>query len=1059
MQKDIWILLVDDDEDEYVLLKNLVNQMPAGREPRQYHLDWTPNLEMALQASSQKAYDLFCVDYQLGKHTGLDLLRTWSNQGSNVPVILLTGQGNYEIDLAAMQEGASEYLVKDQLTSFALERAVRYSLERKRSKDELEMRVQERTRELAEANESLKSEISAREQIEQALRASENRLRVLAETTSAAIFIVQDDQIRYANTAAKFVTGFGLDELLKLKFWQLAHPAYQEGLRRRGLIQQWISHIPVRFELKILTKTGVERWVDITAGEMEYNGQPASVITAFDITDRDLAEKELQKAKAELETRVEERTLDLRKANQRLQIVFETLPVAIRIADAMGHVMDANNMVDKVWGEGAPPTETIQKYVAYRGWRADTGEKLKAEDWALARALSQGEISIGDVIDIERFDGTRSTILTSAAPIIDSDGRITGAVEVSQDITHQRQLEQDLQDAKRLAEQRTQVLEAVFSALPDAIIVHDKDGKIVEVNPAAVDLYGFNPIGLGQEGTIRRLSTRHANGRRISLDETVTSQALKGQKVSGDLVLLTNSEGRNFTFLVSASPVHTSNELIGAVSVLHDVTEREQLLVQLETEQARFKTLIENAPGAIIMADPQGHIILANPISEQILGQPINKGSGVKTESQLNLCYPDGRRYDPDDLILTRAAVKGETFSNVEMMVFLPDGQRRYILADAAPILDSKGKRSGAVGVFQDITKRKEKEQEVQDYALRSDVLATLSRAFAQAGLEYQTVLNTIAQKITDTLADACIIRLVSDDGEWLDPVAQHFNDPEAQKAFSSPPDLLREPVEDSPVGSITQTGQPLVLLETNTTEVQNILRAEVSDAYAHLPIQSLLVEPLQTQHHILGTLTVIRTLPASPYTQEDQAFFEELAVRAALAIENAMLHAEVKQLALRDSLTGEYNRRAFFDLGKEEIKLFHHYRQPLSAIMLDIDHFKGFNDQYGHALGDQILRKVIDHCRENIRHTDILGRYGGDEYAILLPHTSLITANLIAQRIRSAIVSTPFMTDAGPLSVTVSLGVTEATFKMKDIHALLEQADRALYAAKRKGRNRVETV
>lgn len=803
MPKTMRVLLVDDDEDEYILLKDHLRHMPANRDDIHYTLDWVPDIQDALEISQQHDYDLYLVDYYLGQHTGLELMRAWSAQGSNVPVVLLTGQGNYEVDLAAMQHGASDYLVKSQLSPFVLERVFRYTLERKRAKDELEERVRERTRELAEINDYLQAEISARKRVEAELRASEQRLRVLAETTSAAIFIVHDDTIRYANTAARYVTGYTPEELTGTPFWKLAHTAYQDGLRRRGLIKQWYSGLPARFELKLVAKNGQERWVDITAGEMEYDGQPASIITAFDITERDRAEKELQLAKAELETRVEERTSELMRANQQLQ----------------------------------------------------------------------------------------------------------------------------------------------------------------------------------------------------------------------------------------------------------------EVLNALENEQARLRTIIENAPGGIVVANDRGRIILANPVAEQILGQELPVDEHSDDLLHFQMCQLDGTPLSTNETILWRSAVQGETIIDQELLLFRADGQRRYLHASATPILDRKGGQSGAIVIFQDITQRKQREHEIQENVLRSEVLSTMTQSFAQAGLDYETVLNTIAWKITENLADGCIIRLVSDDGQWLNPVAVRYRDPRTHEDADPQLSLLRQPVSEGLLGQIFTTGEPLALLHADQQTLERILRPELYATIKELRVCSLIILPLQAQDRKLGTLSFFRCHPNDPYDERDMLFFTDLTYRAALAIENAMLHYQVKQLALRDALTGQYNRRAFFDLGREEVSTYHSSHQPLAAIMLDIDHFKTINDTHGHALGDDILRMVIDFCRQNIRHTDILGRYGGDEYVILLPRTNLATAVKIASRICKTIASKPFETKAGPVPVTVSLGVTEADGRTENIQSLLDLADKALYHAKQKGRNRVESM
>ncbi len=309
------ILLVDDDEDEYVLLKEYVSELSRIGSHTAYRLEWAGSYEAGLQALDEARHDVYLVDYRLGEHNGLDLLREAAARGISAPIILLTGQGSYDVDMAAMQRGAMDYLVKDQISAPVLERSIRYALGLKSIQNELEQLVDARTQELAETNAELREEITRRQETEAVLRQSEAKFRTLADTTSAAILIVQDEKICYANPAAEFVTGYTPEELLGKAFLDLAHPAYRKALK---LGSDPAERVAPRFELKIVRKNGEERWVDVTGGVMEYEGRPGWVITAFDITERDLAEQALRQAKAELEIRVAERTNELRQANARL---------------------------------------------------------------------------------------------------------------------------------------------------------------------------------------------------------------------------------------------------------------------------------------------------------------------------------------------------------------------------------------------------------------------------------------------------------------------------------------------------------------------------------------------------------------------------------------------------------------------------------------------------------------------------------------------------------------------------------------------------------------------
>lgn len=165
----------------------------------------------------------------------------------------------------------------------------------------------------------------------------------------------------------------------------------------------------------------------------------------------------------------------------------------------------------------------------------------------------------------------------------------------------------------------------------------------------------------------------------------------------------------------------------------------------------------------------------------------------------------------------------------------------------------------------------------------------------------------------------------------------------------------------------------------------------------------------------------------------------------------------EVQRLAMLDSLTGLYNRRHFFEAGEIEIERAQRYHHSLSAIMLDLDYFKQVNDRFGHNIGDLVLREVAECCRQETRTADILCRYGGEEFAILLPETSMEAAVEVAERLRQLIAQMKFSTDNGPLTLTASLGVAVLCDRCDKKEILLSHADQALYEAKHSGRDCVK--
>lgn len=170
-----------------------------------------------------------------------------------------------------------------------------------------------------------------------------------------------------------------------------------------------------------------------------------------------------------------------------------------------------------------------------------------------------------------------------------------------------------------------------------------------------------------------------------------------------------------------------------------------------------------------------------------------------------------------------------------------------------------------------------------------------------------------------------------------------------------------------------------------------------------------------------------------------------------------AQYHEEIYRLTIIDGLTQIHNKRYLFEaLERELIRGRRHGRQ-LAVLMFDIDHFKRINDSHGHAVGDEVLRSVAARCSEVIRDVDVLGRYGGEEFAVLLPETPLQGAVETAERLRAAIGDRGISTSVGDVAVTISAGAAELSPETVDVHALLDRADAAMLFAKRLGRNRVQ--
>ena len=210
---------------------------------------------------------------------------------------------------------------------------------------------------------------------------------------------------------------------------------------------------------------------------------------------------------------------------------------------------------------------------------------------------------------------------------------------------------------------------------------------------------------------------------------------------------------------------------------------------------------------------------------------------------------------------------------------------------------------------------------------------------------------------------------------------------------------------------------------------------------------------PLTSDGEITGCIVARSTL--EKLSKRDISYLEQLTRQSAITINRANTYSKVLQYATLDALTNLNNRRQFEVRLKQEIATTKRQKNPLCAMMVDIDFFKKVNDTYGHASGDAVLRTVASIIKEHLRESDIPSRYGGEEFAVLLPYTHIEEAKIVGERLRKAVETTPIPIDKKNINVTISMGLAEFDVKESG-EELFKRADSALYEAKEGGRNRV---
>ncbi|MBN1297787.1 GGDEF domain-containing protein [bacterium] len=258
----------------------------------------------------------------------------------------------------------------------------------------------------------------------------------------------------------------------------------------------------------------------------------------------------------------------------------------------------------------------------------------------------------------------------------------------------------------------------------------------------------------------------------------------------------------------------------------------------------------------------------------------------------------------------------------------------------------------------------------------------------------------------------------------------------------------------ESVCGQLAASGSEIACLSPE--ELAGDSKCLVSPGETKLKVNSVMLVMLPMQNNIRGVL-IIGSRRRDYFTHADRYSFSTLAAQFGVAIENAIYLTKIRELAITDGLTGLYNHRCFQDFLLKDFKLAAREPQVFSLVIMDIDHFKKFNDTWGHPVGDEVLKHLARMLRELAREMDIVARYGGEEFVIIMRQCDLKAAVKSAERIRKTCEKTQLKVNDNLLSITISLGVASYPVHAQSPAELIAVADAALYSAKKNGRNRVE--
>jgi diguanylate cyclase (GGDEF)-like protein len=435
--------------------------------------------------------------------------------------------------------------------------------------------------------------------------------------------------------------------------------------------------------------------------------------------------------------------------------------------------------------------------------------------------------------------------------------------------------------------------------------------------------------------------------------------------------------------------------------------------------------IFEAVSDGMILLDPHHKILAMNPTARRMLGNSVEYAIG----QPLTRIIPGA----------TRFAFNATTDPNERLEFGWGD---KFFELRQLQLTFRFRQSTGQLLVLTDVTHRKQSELEREGLIQQLQASLAQSRALyrsskAVIGLEdLPTQLQAVTDEIFVVLGVSQAIMVLTDwNSREISLLVQAR--PQDYSPILFYDDLLLHPL----IEQAYATAQ-LTVREASTVPLED---------------ESILaVAPLRYRSEKMGVLILYDNNRTRMLSQQEVQALMAMAGHAAIAISNSRLFEEVHQLATTDGLTGLYNRRHFLSLAEQAFQFAKQQRHPFAVMLLDVDLFKQINDKHGHTTGDEVLRDIATLLKGALRDDDIVGRYGGEEFAITLPQTTLTEALEVAEELRHRVATTIFPTAKGPVTTTISLGVAELRTEFPSFLALLDRADNALYKAKSEGRNRV---
>ncbi|HEY3177240.1 MAG TPA: PAS domain S-box protein [Candidatus Polarisedimenticolia bacterium] len=717
---------------------------------------------------------------------------------------------------------------------------------------------------------------------------------------------------------------------------------------------------------------------------------------------------------------------ELRKGEERYRAVTETANEAIITADSGGRIRSFNPAAEEIFGYAGE--EVMGQSLTLLMPERFHGPHRERFDRFIRTGVGP---LIGNTLELtgRRKDGSEFPVeLSLATWRAEGEIFLTG---VLRDITRRRLAEQKLRES----EARYRHL---LNAAPDAMVIVNQQGGIVLVNAQTETLFGYlRDELLGMK--VELLVPGHRQGFFANPRSRAMGEGLE--------LLGLRKDGTEFPIDISLSPLETEGGLL-VTAAIRDITRRKRA----EESMQRLASIVESTEVAVVGLDLQGTITSWNPgaeklyrcSEEEVLGKPIA------------ITIPPNRKEEFEEIL--QKLRMGES-AQTETQRLCKDGSLVDVQVTHSPIRDAAGKLVGFSCVLRDITLSKRAEQERQT----NEILKMQVEELAHSTQELST-LNEMGEMLraAENLDEAC-------------PILPRFlrelfpSDSGALYIIRSSRNLLESAARWGESPPTEEFLHPNDCWSLRRGEVHRVESADEGIVCKHvkLPLNgSSLCVPIIARGETVGMVHLVGEDKPQPSSDKEQTLhrteYRERLARAAgqqigLALLNVRLQETLRTQATSDPLTGLFNRRYLEEAFPREVHRASRRNGKLGLLMIDLDHFKQFNDRFGHAAGDAVLRDLALFLRRHSRAEEILCRYGGEEFVLLLVDCSLKDAMNRAEQIRADVKKQSWSFEGRSVgTVSLSIGIAFIPDHAKSMDDLLRAADSALYRAKKEGRDRI---